>query len=218
MSYKYNDNVEVHVPTTVMQRQHEGANKLNHQLYNIIADLEERFKDTDKNEVNSQTITTMGGYQTPNKTNFLELDNKHIQKFRKKIIMPAIKTYLEHHFKDAANQIDPWPNAWANILHKGDWQAPHLHPSNGIIASGCYYVKIPKGLKNPEGCIEFLSPILESWHHGFAYNRRLEPKEGLIVLFPPWYQHYVHPFKNDDTRAIIAFDVLPQPPGNQFTF
>lgn len=214
----FKDNIEVHVPTTVMQRQYSDVDALNGHLLNIIADLESRYKDTDQNEVNSQTITTMGGYQTPTKVNFLELDNTHIQTFRKNIIMPAIDTYLRHHFQEAAEQINPYPNAWANILHKGDWQAPHCHPSHGTIASGCYYVKMPQGLKNPEGCIEFLSPNLESWHHGFAYNRRVEPKEGMVVLFPPWYQHYVHPFKKDDTRAIIAFDVLPNKPGVDFIF
>lgn len=214
----FKDNIEVHVPTTVMQRQYSDTQELNLHLLNIIADLENRYKDTDQNEVNSKTITTMGGYQTPTKVNFLDLDNKYIQLFRKDIIMPAIDTYLQHHFKEAAKQVDPYPNAWANILHKGDWQAPHCHPSHGTIASGCYYVKMPKGLKNPEGCIEFITPNLESWHHGFAYNRRVEPKEGMIVLFPPWYQHYVHPFKKDDTRAIIAFDVLPKKPGVDFIF
>ncbi len=216
--HDFKDKIEVHVPTTVMQRQHSDTEGLNVHLLNIIADLESRYKDTDQNEVNSQTITTMGGYQTPTKVNFLDLDNKHIQNFRKNIVMPAIQTYLQHHFKEAADKVDPYPNAWANILHKGDWQAPHCHPSHGTIASGCYYVKMPKGLKNPEGCIEFLTPNLESWHHGFAYNRRVEPKEGMIVLFPPWYQHYVHPFKKEDTRAIIAFDVLPQRPGANFVF
>ncbi len=218
MSINFKDDIQVHVPTTVMLRQHEGTKKLNLHLLKIIADLEDRYKDTDQNEVNSQTITTMGGYQTPTKINFLDIDNKHIQKFRKTIVMPAIQTYLKHHFGQAASQVDPFPNAWANILHKGDWQAPHAHPSPGIIASGCYYIKMPKHLKNPEGCIEFITPNLAAWHHGFPYNRRVEPKEGLIVLFPPWYEHYVHPFKKDDTRAIIAFDVLPNKPGAQFVF
>lgn len=218
MSYNFTDNVEVHIPNTVMIRQHEGTDDLNKHLFNIIADLEDRYKDTEENEVNSQTITTMGGYQTPTKVNFLNLDNKHIQNFRETIVMPAIKTYLQHHFKEYAKQVDPYPNAWANILHKGDWQAPHAHPSNGTIASGCYYVKMPKGLKNPEGCIEFITPNLASWHHGFPYNRRIEPKEGIIALFPPWYEHYVHPFRKDASRAIIAFDVLSQKPGTEFVF
>lgn len=218
MKFKHKDQIEVHVPTTVMLRQHENVQELNSHLYNIIADLEDRYKDTDQNEVNSHTITTMGGYQTPTKVNFLELDNKHIQHFRENIVMPAIKTYLEHHFKEASDQVDPWPNAWANILHKGDWQAPHAHPSNGTIASGCYYVKMPKDITVPEGCIEFITPNLAAWHHGFPYNRRIQPKEGMIALFPPWYEHYVHPFKKDDTRAIIAFDVLPQKPGMNFVF
>jgi uncharacterized protein (TIGR02466 family) len=216
--YKFNDQVEVHYPTTVMQRQHKGVKSLNKKLLDLVLDLENRYKDTDLNEVNSETITTKGGYQTPNKVNFLEINNKHIKSLADEIIYPAIKTYLEHHFKESASQVKPWAKGWSNILHKGDWQAPHAHPSHGTIASGCYYVKLPRGAKNPEGCIEFINPMLESWHHGFAYSRRIQPSEGLIALFPPWYQHYVHPFKQDDSRCIVAFDVLPNKPGLDFVF
>ena len=81
----FKDNIEVHVPTTVMQRQYSDTQELNLHLLNIITDLENRYKDTDQNEVNSQRVSTMGGYQTPVKVNFLDLDNKHIQNFRKKL-------------------------------------------------------------------------------------------------------------------------------------
>jgi len=62
MSNSFKDTIEVHVPTTVMLRQHNDTSEMNSHLLNIISDLENRYKDTDENEVNSNTITTMGGY------------------------------------------------------------------------------------------------------------------------------------------------------------
>ena len=216
--FKFEDQVEVHVPNTVMQRQHEGVKTLNSKLFELVADLERRYKDTDQNEVNSETIATKGGYQTPTKINFLEIDNIAIQELNSQIIQPSIKSYLEHHFKDAAKKVTPWANGWANILKSGNWQAPHAHPSSGTIASGVYYVKTLEDSDGMGGCIEFINPLLASWHHGFPYSRRIQPEEGLIVLFPPWYQHYVHPFSQNDKRCIVAFDVLSSKPGLDFVF
>ena len=44
------------------------------------------------------------------------------------------------------------------------------------------------------------------------------PREGRMILFPPWYVHYVHPFRGGGERAIIAFDILAQKPGPNFVF
>lgn len=215
---KFKDEVEVHVPTTVFQRHYQDVEALNDSIYHVVDDLESRYKDTDQNEANKDTVTTKGGYQTPNRINFFDIDNKAIKQLRDDVVLPSINEFLVHHFKEAAKDVNPWPKGWANLLHKGDWQAPHAHPSNGIIASGSYYVKMPKEIQNPEGCIEFINPMPASWHHGFPFSRRIEPKEGLIVIFPPWYQHYVHPFKKDDTRCVVAFDVLANKPGMEFVF
>ena len=91
-----------------------------------------------------------------------------------------------------------------------------MHSRN--VASGVYYVHLPDDKPSPEGCIEFINPIPESVHHGFPATRRLHRREGLMVLFPPYYTHYVHPFRGTGKRAIIAFDLLAQKPGMQFVF
>ena len=48
--------------------------------------------------------------------------------------------------------------------------------------------------------------------HGDSSSRRHQPAEGQLILFPPYYMHFVHPFKGDGERAVIGFDVRLQPP------
>jgi hypothetical protein len=38
-------------------------------------------------------------------------------------------------------------------------------------------------------------------------SRNHQPKSGQIILFPPYYMHYVHPMRLDEKRRVIAFDV-----------
>ncbi len=215
---EFQDQVEVHFPTTVMIRQHQDMQALNQQLFSVFKSMQDKYQDTELNEVHSDTITTKGGFQTPTRVNVLELSDAPIQRFRSDVLMPAIKAYLQHHFKDAANELNPWPNGWSNIIRAGDWQAPHCHPSNGTVASGVYYVRMPELSEGPEGQIEFINPMLESWHHGYPFNRRIKPQESMMILFPPWYVHFVHPLKTDAERCVIAFDVLSQKPGLNLVF
>jgi hypothetical protein len=38
-------------------------------------------------------------------------------------------------------------------------------------------------------------------------SRNHQPKSGQIILFPPYYMHYVHPMRRAETRRVVAFDV-----------
>jgi hypothetical protein len=43
-----------------------------------------------------------------------------------------------------------------------------------------------------------------------SLTRRLYPKSGDLILFPPYYIHYVYPFQGPGERCIVAFDVIAQ--------
>jgi uncharacterized protein (TIGR02466 family) len=215
---EFTDELEVHVPTTVLQRQHSGVETLNAELYRILQGLSEQFADTSRNAVRSGAISTEGGYQTATDMNLFLLREPAIAQLRDEIVLPAANEYLRHVFGDLAEQFNPWPDGWANLLREGDWQRPHFHPSHRNVVCGVYYVHLPDDRPEPEGNIEFFNPILASVNHGFPSTRRLVPAEGKLVLFPPWYVHYVHPFRGGGERAIIAFDILAQKPGPNLVF
>lgn len=213
----YQDKVETHFPVHVLERRFSDAAKINAGLVDFLLELEQNYKQSSKNAANTGTVSTQGGYQTSS-VNLFQHTNSAIQQFKSELVMPAVKDYLRLMFGEQANFINPWPVGWSNVLRSGNWQAPHFHPTSKNLISGVYYVKIPQDLPEPQGRIEFINPMPISVHHGYASTRRLQPEESKLVLFPPYYMHYVHPFTSDSPRIIIAFDVLAQKPGGQFVF
>ena len=184
----------------------------------MILDLETQYRDSPQNAVNSGLISTQGGYQTSTDMNLFQVEADCIKQFVSELLMPAVQPYLKNIFGDDSSVLSPHPIGWSNVLDAGNWQGPHSHPTPSNLASGVYYVQIPEDKPAPEGCIEFLNPIPQSLIHGHPSTRRLHPREGLMVLFPPYYNHYVHPFTGEGRRIIIAFDILASPPKPQFVF
>jgi hypothetical protein len=41
-------------------------------------------------------------------------------------------------------------------------------------------------------------------------SRVLKPHEGIMVLFPAYLYHGTVPFKSDQRRICVAFDVIPR--------
>lgn len=214
----YTSNIEVHYPVTVMERRFTQISDLNKKLCNTIISLENQYKDSDKNAVKTDQITTQGGFQTPLNVNFLQLNSPDVEEFKNTMVMPAVKEYLQEVFNDSAQQLNPFLVGWANILQTGDWQRPHMHPTQTNLVSGVYYVKVPEMSDHAEGHLEFINPMPISINHGFSNTSRVKPESGKLVLFPPFYMHYVHPSKQQDKRVVIAFDVLAQNPNPQFVF
>ena len=206
--------IEIHYPTTVVQRQFRGVEGLNLQLARLLRSMAEQYADTPQNAVTSGMISTQGGFQTATTLNLFLLRHEAIIRLRDELVLPAARDYLDHVFGDQAAHFNPWPDGWANVLRGSNWQRPHFHPTHRNVVCGVYYVHLPGGKPEPEGHIEFINPIQASVNHGFPSTRRLIPAEGKMILFPPWYIHYVHPFSGDGERIIIAFDILAQkPPG-----
>lgn len=214
----YSETIEVHYPTTVIERVYQDVDSINTGLSQLVREWAAAYENSEDNAVRSGKITTEGGYQTSLKRNILELKHTAVEDFKAKILMPTVKHYLTTVFKDQANKIQPWAVGWANLLRSGNWQRPHFHPTERNLISGVYYVDVPENLPDPEGRIEFINPVPISVHHGFSTTRRLHPSPGKIILFPPYYMHFVHPFKSDRERIILAFDILGQRPGPSFVF
>ncbi|MRX28245.1 putative 2OG-Fe(II) oxygenase [Kangiella sp. HZ709] len=213
---KFTESLEVHYPTYVLQRDFSGLSDLHKSLYKNILALEQQF--ADKNAVKSGQITTEGGFQTPLDFNYFQQNDSVVNRFKTEILFPAINSYLSQVFGEESKKINPWPVGWANILRNKNWQRPHFHPTVKNIASGVYYLKIPKDAKSPEGDIEFINPVPISINHGYSNTRRITPVEGKLILFPPYYMHYVHPSSSNEDRVVIAFDVLSESPGFQFVY
>lgn len=202
---RYSEVMEQHFPITVLERRYRDTEALNEKLFAWLKGMAQEFQNTNQNAVKSGKIATVGGYQTPRQTNFFQINRPEIRALHDRYIAPAAMHYLRTVF--GPGKLNPVILGWSNLLGAGDWQKPHFHPTHTNVASGVYYVKMPP-VKPPAGCIEFINPHPISVHHGFQTTRMIVPEPGLLLLFPPFYMHYVHPFPGEEKRAIVAFDVL----------
>lgn len=102
-------------------------------------------------------------------------------------------------------------DGWINVNPTGAYNTPHDHP--GSLWSGCYYISTPaaeNGQRN-SGDIEFLdprgarvdSPIRAQF---IADKVRVQPRPGLLLLFPSTLKHWVHPNASAQERVTIAFN------------
>jgi len=129
-SQTFEDDIEVHFPTTVMQRKFADGDNINQRLLNVIKNMERKYRDTSNNAVKSGRVSTVGGYQTSEKMNFFLLDDPTVIEFRDQWIMPAVKSYFENVFGEQAQHLNPWLMGWANVLNAGDWQQNNLKNNN----------------------------------------------------------------------------------------
>jgi uncharacterized protein (TIGR02466 family) len=101
--------------------------------------------------------------------------------------------------------------AWATVCRAGAYHAPHSHPNSAW--SGVYYVD--GGAETPDrplsGMLEFLDPragVEAVSAPGDPYGEpfRVRPQAGLLVLFPSWLYHWVHPYAGAPPRIAISFN------------
>ncbi len=102
-------------------------------------------------------------------------------------------------------------SAWATTCRDGAYHAPHSHPDSAW--SGVYYVD--PGVGNPErplsGVLEFLDPragVEAVSAPGDPYGEpvRIKPEAGLLVIFPSWLYHWVHPYMGESSRVAVSFN------------
>ena len=102
-------------------------------------------------------------------------------------------------------------SAWATICRAGAYHAPHSHPDSAW--SGVYYVDA--GTQSPAhplgGVLEFLDPragveAVSAPGDPYGAPVRIHPEAGLLVVFPSWLYHWVHPYAGDAPRIAVSFN------------
>ena len=107
-------------------------------------------------------------------------------------------------------------SAWATICRGGAYHAPHSHPDSAW--SGVYYVD--PGTTSPDrplgGVLEFLDPragaeAVTAPGDPYGAPFRVRPQAGLIVVFPSWLFHWVHPYTGQTPRIAVSFNAAFRP-------
>ncbi len=109
--------------------------------------------------------------------------------------------------------------AWPNVNRFGDYHDYHNHPRSYL--SGTYYVKVPAGPEKLRlrrdarpGCISFYDPrysvnmasIKGDANVDPEYTVRPEP--GMLLLWPSFLNHFVHPNLSKQARISISFNIV----------
>ena len=109
--------------------------------------------------------------------------------------------------------------AWVNINRRGDYHNLHNHPHSWL--SGTYYVQVPERPRemrtrsdlNP-GAISFFDPRPQANMLAIKGDPqvdpeyRLLPRPGMLLLWPAFVHHLVHPNLSDEQRISVSFNVV----------
>lgn len=102
--------------------------------------------------------------------------------------------------------------AWLNINNSFDWNDIHSHQDDGVLLSGVYYAKVPQN----SGNIRLYDPrtthtknLYDKYYNkGKGNYLTIEPKDQMLLFFPPWLPHTVEPNRSGQERISIAFNII----------
>ncbi|MFN7179337.1 putative 2OG-Fe(II) oxygenase [Hyphomonas sp.] len=106
--------------------------------------------------------------------------------------------------KDSAQMIGNW-SVW---LRPDGHHADHVHP-DGWMSSACY-IELPPAVNagGKEGWLRFGKPGIPAGA-GLPAEHWVQPKPGLLALFPSYMWHGTETFSGNEPRLTIAFDLVP---------
>jgi uncharacterized protein (TIGR02466 family) len=110
-------------------------------------------------------------------------------------------------------------HAWPNINRFGDYHDAHNHPRSYL--SGTYYVQVPARMEPRHGradvrpgCISLYDPrpmVNMTAIKGDPYvnpEYTVTPTAGMILMWPAFLNHFVHPNLSREPRVSVSFNVM----------
>ena len=177
--------------------------KINIYSCDLKIDLEElknKILDERKKDPEGRFISNYGGWQS----NFL----KDIGELKQQIEDKAQK-YLDELGLSKSNKI---LSCWANINGYKDSNIWHIHPRCAL--SGVFYIDADEKSGNLRFYHPYINDISREWgDHIKNLNSmndiatQIEPRSGLLVLFPSFLPHSVNPNLSDKERISISFNI-----------
>ena len=188
-------------PTIMLKRMLPDAEAANEVLERLIEELDRRHRD----------LTT--DYRSDNLFN---LDNPAAS-WLKECANITVADYFRHLGMDYDIR---WSlQAWANVNRFGDYHDYHNHPHAYL--SGTYYVRVPTErekletrndlrpgrltLYDPRACAN-MTAIKDDPYVEPEYT--VDPRPGMIILWPAFVNHFVHPNLSEAPRISVSFNLM----------
>lgn len=188
-------------PTRLMQRTLPGSEKANSVLSTVIEDLDREAVD----------LTTQ--YRD---ADFLKNEHPAVR-WLAQCINKTVVDYLRLQGQDYQSS---WLlQGWPNINRFGDYHDLHNHPHSYL--SGTYYVQIPDASEplpgrsdRRPGAISFYDPRPQANMTAIRDDPQIEaehtvmPEPGMLLLWPAFLHHFVHPNLSQTPRISVSFNVV----------
>ena len=199
------DGLHTAFPTPLLVRRYDDSD-LNRRLLEHIA--------TREAAETSAGMSNVGGWHSGN--DLLDGDDPAIVELRKRV-WKAVKWMVSNvgtgsHVAGRQMRV----SAWANVARNGSYNAIHNHTP--AVFSGVYYASTgdPAPAGSRDGLIEFVDPRPGAHGgplptHAFHKQLILDPEPGMLLMFPGWLLHYVHPYRGTTPRVSIAFNLWLDP-------
>ena len=100
---------------------------------------------------------------------------------------------------------------WANVNPIGAPHMAHTHPNNYL--GGVYYARTQPGadkiwFRDPRAQPNIISPKVKETNPYNAGQVSVDVKDGMLILFPAWFEHSVPPNLSDRERISISFNIM----------
>ena len=137
-----------------------------------------------------------------------------LEKDEPRFFVNSIATSLNEVFQDMGwnlkDQETKITSMWSIINKQNASNARHIHSNNYI--SSAYYVKAPQNcgdivFYDPRSVTTFRYPKISKPNKLNTNIFSVQPKEGLLVLFPSYLYHSVDMSKTDEERIVISFNI-----------
>ena len=184
---------------------------------NEICDFKDLFVKTSNNiiesdefKINPQPLL-INGIQSANNIFFNK--NNNIPKL-KNIIDSEIQNYYKKFLNSEEGFLKNWPrnyyiDGWLVKMKSGGNINPHIHEHGWL--SGSIYINVPKKMDlNSGNLVVSLDDKTKEDLENFQNSnfKIINVKTGTLCLFPASLFHYTIPFKSDEDRIVLAFDVI----------
>ncbi len=153
---------------------------------------------------------------TQNHDNLIGRGHEPVERLRARID-EALHTYIsrmkerwDHPLFRRRTHDVRYQGSWSVRLKDCGYHTNHVHPFGWI--SSCYYVSLPDAVEDEngkQGWLKFGEPNFDAGL-GNAVCRTVKPVAGRLVLFPSYMWHGTIPFRSQQQRTTIAFDVIPR--------
>lgn len=208
-SLKYTEQRLEAFPTRIFRRKFEGLDAFNKKMRSIIL---EREAAGDKHLVRSN----VGGWHSD--SDLFHWKNPEIQVLVS-LFQGALVDYVALETGRAPDSFDLGAGleGWANVSREGNYAKAHVHPMSNLAL--VYYVDVgdhaADGPDDISGAIEFLDPRNRA--HMFTSpgmdsrdSLLSRPEDGVLLVFPSWLYHTVHPYRGKRPRISIASNATIQ--------